>query len=243
MTDYLGIIAAYGAVAIIAWLLALLYPRLLPASGAHAVDRRWFQAGYFLLAFAAMIGLSWLRARGWLLPDANVLSIALNHILVATPVLAYVATKRNRAAVLIPDRHVLRSLAVGCLLAVPASLAFFSTADAWHRIPSMVEALAFADLAEIVVRTLLRCLVVGALLALVAAGWSGRTAVVLAGIAIAATQVPSLLEGGLSAEWMAVLVAHVALVCGLVSALVVTRNIVWFWPVFLVLNAIQFYTF
>lgn len=239
MTQYLGIITAYGAVAILAWLAALLYPRLLPAAGVHAVERPWLLAGYFVLALAAMIGLSRLQ----LLPDAGPLLNALNQILIAVPLLIFITAQRSRAAVLIPERHVLRSLAVGAVFAIPALLAFFSSSDGWHRIPSMVDAMTLADVVEIVVRTLLRCLMVGTFLALVAGGWSGGIALILAGVMIAATQIPSLLDSGFSAAWLGVLVAHVALVVGLLSALLATRNIVWFWPVFAVLNLIQFYTF
>ncbi|WP_338241030.1 hypothetical protein [Aurantiacibacter hainanensis] len=243
MTHYLGIITAYGAVAILAWLLALLYPRLIPAAGEYAVDARWRKAGLFLLALAVAIGLSRLRAQGWLLADGNVWLSAVNQLLVIVPFLVFILYMRSRAAALIPDRHILRSLAVGAMLAIPALLAFYSSVDGWQTIPALLDALTLGDTAAIALRSLLRCLVVGAFLALVAGGWSGRTALALAAIAIAATQIPSLLDGGFSAEWLVVLIAHVALVVGLLSAILVTRNIVWFWPVLVALNLLQFHTF
>jgi|GEM_PF-1797028 len=240
MTQYLGIITAYGAVAVLAWLAVLLYPRLIPAAENHVVDHRWREAGFLVLAVAISIGLGMLHGDGLLIPGDNPLIVAANQLLVFIPILAFVATRKSRAALLIPQKNILRSLAIGLALAVFALIAYFSSTAGWDDVPLIVSGLFSGEGVRIAVFNLLRCLTIAAVLALVSSGWSTRTVLVLAGLAIAATQIPSLLADGFSAEWLGVLVTHVVLVVGLISAINATRNIVWFWPVLTALNLLQF---
>lgn len=240
MTQYLGIITAYGAIAVLAWLAVLLYPRLIPAAGEYHVDNRWREAVLFAAAVAISFALSFLRSGDLLLPGGNPLVIAANQLLVLVPVLIFIVTRKNRAALLIPQKHVLRSLAVGLGLAILALLAYFSSTNSWDELPLYLETLATGEALRIVLVNTLRCLTVAAFLALVANGWSIRVALGLAALAIAATQIPSLLESGIDAEWLGVLITHVLLVLGLLSAIHATRNIVWFWPVLILLNLLQF---
>lgn len=235
MTQYLGIITAYGAVAVLAWLVWFLYPRLIPASAGYKVDNRWQQAGFFALAIAFSIAISRLQ----LFPDEGELFAVLNRIVILAPVLAFIVSRRSRAAVLIPKKQVLRSLLIGLGLALFGLAAFFlSTATRGDPLVFLQAVQVNATIA-ILLRTLLHCIVVAAFLALVAGGWSIRTALAVAAIAITATQIPGLLEDGFTAAWLGLLVTHVALVVGLLSAVLATRNIVWLWPVLAVLNLLQ----
>ncbi len=242
MTHYLGIIAAYGSVAIMAWLAALLYPRLIPAAAQFPVGKRWRQAGLFLLATAASFALAASVRRGLLPVGTSVTAKLLVQIITAAPFLAFIAMQRCRAVIMVPRKNILRSLAIGVVIAVLAIAAFCLSTDRWGDLGLVAGTLVSMEAVTIVLRTLLRCLVVAAFLSVVVGGWSIRVALALAAVAISATQIPALLDEGFTLGWAAMLVIHVALVTGLLSAINVTRNIVWFWPVFFALNVLQFAT-
>lgn len=242
MTQYLGIITAYGAVAILAWLAALLYPRLVPQADGYVMRSRWREAGLLGLALLAAIALGEVSRRGYLLTGKSSLAAIFNMVVIYVPLLAYIVFRRSRAALFFPPRNILRSLLIGLCFGVLAILAYYLTTSAWGELPAVLQGMAFGSSAEILVRALLRTLVVGAFLALVSNGWSNKVALALAGIAITLTQVPGLLESGFTGAWLGMLLVHLAIVIGLISALLVTRNIVWFWPVFAALNLLQFYS-
>lgn len=235
MTQYLGIITACGAVAVLAWLVCLLYPRLVPAAARYTVDHPWQQAGLFALAIAFSIAISRLQ----LFPDEDAFLALLNRIIILAPVLAYVVSRRSRAAVLIPRKQVLRSLLIGFAFALLGLAAFFLSAATADDPLAYVQGVQVSTTITILLRTMVHCVVAGAFLALVAAGWSIRTALTLAALAITATQIPGLLEDGFTAAWLGLLVTHIALVVGLLSAVLATRNIAWLWPVLAVLNLLQ----
>ncbi len=240
MTQHLGIITAYGAVAVLAWLAALLYPRLIPASAKYVVERRWRQVGLLALAVALSIGIALLQRQGWMYAGDSPITSALKRLVILSPLLLFIVSRRDRAAVLIPDKHILRSLGIGVVFALIGLAAYFASATTRIDPFAMLNAVQPAQLIEIAIRTLLHCLVVAVVLAVFAGAWSVRTTLWFVALAIAATQVPSLLENGFSATWLGTLVVHVALVAGLLSAVLATRNIVWLWPVLGVLNALQF---
>lgn len=242
MTQYLGIITAYGAVAILAWLAVLLYPRLIPRTPDYSVQSRWREAGLLALAIIFALGLGQLRSQGIFPNEGSALVSALLTLLTYAPVLAYVALRRSRSAILIPEKHTFRSIIIGFVFAGLAVLANYLTTDAWDEFPVVLQGMLLGNNAEVLARALMRSIVVGAFLALVVAGWSNRVALLLAGIAIFLTQVPELLESGFTGEWLAMLLVHLAIVLGLTSAILATRNILWFWPVFTALNLLQLYT-
>ncbi len=239
MTQYLGIITAYGAAAILAWLAALLYPRLIPAAAPYPVDRRWQQLGLFALSVMLSFGLGRWQRQGLLLPADNSLFAIVNQLIVLAPVLVYVVSRRNRAAVLLPQKHVPRSLAIGIGMALLALAAYFSTTNSWSHLPAMASSFRIGSDAEIMVRTLLQSVAVAAFLALLAGGWSKRVALGLAALLIMAIHISPLLANGFSSEWLMAVLIHLAVGLGVFSAILATRNIVWFWPVFAALSLLQ----
>ena len=240
MTLYLGIITAYGAVAVLAWLAALLYPRLIPATAPVFLEHRWKKAGLFALAAAAMVALAFVAGRGLLFTGDGAAQAVLNQFVIFSPMIAYALYCRTRALVLVPQENTARSLAIGLGIGILGLAAFYSSIGRWGELPLLGSALLSGEVVSIAARSLLRCLFVGAFLALVADGWSKRAALLLPALAIALVQIPALFDHGFSVGWLGLLVAHVVLVTGLLSAIWATRNIVWFWPVLTVLNLMQF---
>lgn len=243
MSQFMGIITAYGAVAVLAWLAVLLYPRLIPAAQPRFVEQRWRQAGLFGLMIGLSIAIAVLGAHADFFAKDSPLAALLYRLVILAPILLLVASWRSRSAVLIPDRGIGRSLMVGLALALLGILAFCTSTGSWNVLPAMGNDLVSAASLEILVRALLHSIVAAAAIALVADAWSVRTTLLLSSVAIAATQVPALLQDGFSAMWLSILAAHVALILGLVSAVLATRNIVWFWPVLILLNLLQASTF
>ena len=240
MTQHLGIITAYGAVAILAWLVALLYPRLIPTSAIYEVERRWQQIGLLVLSTALAVGIAWLQGQDWKFDGDGPLAFSLNRLAIVSPILLFLASRRSRAAILVPDKHILRSLLIGVGFALIGLSAYFSSATTRVDPAVMMATVQPVPVVEIAVRTFLNCLVLAIFLTVLVGAWSVRTTLSIAALAIAATQVPSLLQGGFSTDWIGSLVVHVALVVGLLSAVLATRNIVWLWPVLAVLNLLQF---
>lgn len=242
MTHYLGIISAYAAVAILAWLTALLYPRLLPAAPVRVVRKRWRGAAELAAVFALIFALSRLASDGSLLAGEDPLAASANLVIVFAPILVWLALKQERAAVLVPAKGLGRSLLIGTVFSLCGIAAYFSTRSGAVDLSLPGAPDLATDAAVLVLRSALRSLVLAAFLAFVADAWSARVAVAIAGLGMAATQVPSLLQDGFTAEWLVIMLAHVALVTGALSAILATRNIVWFWPVLALLGLLQLYT-
>lgn len=239
MTHFLGIITGYGAAAVLAWLAALLYPRLLPRSVALTASQGWRRAGPYALATLLVLALALMQRRGMLLPQDTLLFMALNQLAVYSPILVYIATTRSRAAVFIPEKHVARSLVIGVILALLGLAAYFSAANNWPESPAFARDLVSAKGAAILWKTLLQSAFIAAFLAFVCHAWSGRIALAVAAAVITALHVPALISQGPSVDLLGLMLVHLALGLGLFSAILVTRNILWFWPVFAVFTVLQ----
>ena len=239
MTQYLSIITAYGAVAILAWLAALLYPRLIPASAISGRAKRSHRIAAFGGACLAAFALEYARRSSLLFDNASTLLDASNQLIVFLPFLAYIALFGGRGAALIPQTNLLRSLAIGVCLAILALAAFVSSASLSAELPALARSLLQAEIAVVMLKTMLQGLAVAAFLALVADGWSVRVALALAALAIAIMHVPILFESGFSVKWLGTLLLNLAIGLGLLSAVLATRNIVWFLPVYAMMTLAQ----
>ncbi|MWV27412.1 hypothetical protein [Aurantiacibacter rhizosphaerae] len=238
MTQYLAIITAYGAVAILVWLSALLYPRLIPAALGCGTDRRWRRAGLFALAALTFVVLEYLRGF-WLVQIGETLFLAvLIQVVIYLPFLGYILLCGGRRAAFVPERGALRSLLIGVGLAILALVAYLST---FMPGASTVTTPSFsaADSIVIVTQTLMQTLALGAFLAMISEGWSARLALTLSSLVIVVFHVPEIMQSGLSAAWLGPVLVHLAIGLGLFSAVLFTRNIVWFWPVYAVLALAQ----
>ncbi len=240
MTQTLGIITAFGAVAVLAWLTVLLYPRLIPASAALPAEHPVRYALMFIIAAVLAFAIAAFLGSGGPLDGDDPISLGLRVIGIYAPFVALAIYLRTPAALLVPPRNTLRSIAVGIGIAILAIAAFYSSTDGWKYLPLMGNALSDGEAIAISVRSILRVMVVGMFLAIFSAAWPKWVAVLIGGVAIALTQMPTLLAEGFSIAWLGVLAAHVALVTGLLSAILATRNIVWFWPVLAALNILLF---
>lgn len=236
MTQLLGPMTAYGAIAIMAWVAVLLYPRLIPSAAVARLDRRWRWARGFALALAASIGLNWLHGRGLLPADDSIPGALTNRLLIYAPLLAFIFARRSLAAALLPKRGLLRSLGIGAALGLAALAAWLWVAGSPGGFGAFATGLAQPATAVLVLRTLLFDLALGAALALLADGWSQRVALLVTTVAVLGTHLALSLAGGLDGGEVAGSLAAGAVALGLFSAILASRNAAWFFPVHLLLS-------
>lgn len=232
---YVGIITAYAAVAVLAWLAALLQPTLLPSADARSLDRRWWAVGQFAIALLGITALNMLDNRGWLLPERGPWLAVVTEMLIFLPILAYIAAQRSCAAALVPARGVPQSLVTGIALALIALLTYLLALNSVGRIPQAVGGLFSMDNLAPAVGLVMQDIAIAALLALIADGWSRRVSLICALAVFAAIHVPFMFAGGVQAGEVVAALTNAAVVAGIVSSILVTRNLLWFLPAHIVL--------
>ncbi|MCB2067346.1 MAG: hypothetical protein KDE15_11990 [Erythrobacter sp.] len=235
MTQLLALLTAYGAVAIAAWLAVLLYPHRIPAADSRRLPDRWRWTGGYLLALLAAVGLGMLEARDWLFAADTTPGTMANRLLIYAPLLAFVFWRRSLAAALLPRRDVLASLAIGLAFAVLALAAWFSVIGP-QQFPAFAASITQANTVAVALRAALFDIALGTWLALLADGWSRRVALAVTSLATFAAHIAFSLAGGIdSGELLSALTAG-AIALGLFSAVLATRNVLWFFPVHLALS-------
>lgn len=238
MSHYLGIVTAYAAAAVLVWLAALLHPHSIPAAREYEPRQRIMQLGLFLLAVVGTAVLQMLEGRGWLLPDGAQLTAALNQLIIFLPLVIYLIAQRSPAAALVPVGGLLRSLAGGVALALAALAAYLSARGTWDGLPDLAAEMFSADQGDRFVQVFMLDLGLGTLLALLSGGWSRKIAlIVLAGLVLL-IHVGSASMLGLGLEGFGGVLLGSAVAFGLLSAIVYTRNIAWFWPVHAMLGVL-----
>lgn len=240
MSLYLGLVTAYGAAAVLIWMVALLRPEAIPAARDHMPQNKILQLCLFLLAIAGAAVLQVMESRGWLLPTDDVLATALNQLLIFLPMLIYLVAQRSPAAAMVPSNGLLKSLAVGVLLTLTALAAYLSARDALGTLPDLVGRILSVSQVERFMRVLMLDLTVATLMALLAGKWSRRTALVTLALLVLAAHVGAAYHAGfgIDAVWGVLLGSAAGF--GLMAAIVYTRNIVWFLPLHGVLGVLLF---
>lgn len=230
MTHFLGIVTAWSAVAVLAWLAALLHPRLIPPAPDYVPARRWWQAGWMVAVGAAVALLQHLATRGWLLPDRIAFAGVANQLLIFLPVLIYLLSQRRLAAALIPKGGVLASLAFGATLALAALAAYLLAHDALGQLPDLATGMFTSAQLGRMTQFLLIDLSLASLLALLAGGWPQRTVMIVLALLVMAVIVLAALVMDDPLSELAGLLLVAAVSMALVTAVVHTRNVVWLMP-------------
>ncbi len=231
MSHYLGIVTAYAAAAVLVWLAALLHPESIPAAREYNPGKRVMQLGLFLLAVVGAAVLQLLEGRRWLLPNEDPLTAPLNQLIIFLPLVIYLVAQRRPAAALVPVRGLLRSVAGGTALALISLAAYLSARGNWDQLPELAAGIFSADKADRFTQMLLLDLGLGTLIALLIGGWSRKVALVtLAGLVLL-IHIGAASMAGFGPEGAGGVLLGSAVAFGLLSAIVHTRNIAWFWPV------------
>ena len=234
MSHYLGIVTAYAAAAVLVWLAALLHPESIPAAREYSPKHRITQLCLFLLALAGVAVLRVLEGHGWLLPDSDPLTAALNQLLIFMPLLIYLIAQRRPAAAMVPVQGLLRSLAGGTALALVTLAAYLSARGNWEDLPELAVTLFSAEQAGRLMQVFMMDLTLGTLLALLSGGWSRKVALIVLAALVIVVQVGA----GFRFEGIGGVLLGSVVTYGLVSAIVYTRNIAWFLPVHALLGVL-----
>lgn len=238
MTHYLGIITAYAAVAVLVWLAVLLHPESIPATRDYLPRNRILQLGLFVLATVSVAVLQGLVSHGWLLPKENPLAAALNQLLIFLPLLIYLIAQRTPAAALVPVHGLLRSLAGGIALSLVALAAYISARDIWAGMPELAASVFSPNQADRFVQLLMLDLGLGTLLALLSGGWSRKVAIGGLAVLVLLGHIGAAYSAGLGVGAAGGVLLGSLVAFGLLSAIVYTRNAVWFMPVHAVLGVL-----
>ncbi|MEL1249555.1 hypothetical protein [Aurantiacibacter gilvus] len=238
MSHYLGIVTAYAAAAVLVWLAALLHPESIPAAREYSPKHRVMQLGLFVLAMIGAAVLQLLENQGLLLPDSDPLDAALNQLLIFMPLVIYLIAQRSPAAAMMPVNGLLRSLAGGVALALIALAAYLSGRGAWEDLPDLAARMLSVDRADRFAQLFFLDLALGTLLALLSGGWSRKLALIVLGAIVLLVHIGVARLAGIGFEAIGGVLLGSAVAFGLLSAVIYTRNIVWFWPVHAMLGVL-----
>lgn len=240
MSHYLAIITAYAAVAVLVWLAALLHPESIPAAREYALNNRILQLGLFLLAVAATAALQVVENRGWLLPDDDPTTAALNQLVIFFPLVIYLIAQRTPAAALVPLQGLLRSLAGGVALSLVALAAYIAARGTMEFAPELVGRVFAADQIDRFAQIMLLDLGLATVLALVIGGWSRKVAFFVLCAMVILTHVVAGYHAGQGLDAAGAVLLGSAVGIGLLSAIIHTRNAAWFLPVHAMLGVLLF---
>ena len=233
---------AYAA-ALLGWCLAARATGLWRDAPPPAFGRPWAELGYALLAALAVIGVGQLWQRGLLLHETgSPLVSALNQALIFAPMFALLALRRQGPdTAWIPAQRAWARLLVGAALAALA-VTVYALVRAGADAPLTVLArLPRREHLDEAVQVFCEDVTIAVLLArLVAAVRRPWIAVVAVAALFAAGHVPALLAQDAPPAELLWLLRDVALGVGVLAAVVRARDVLWFFPIHLALDLMQF---
>ena len=237
----LGLFAGY-CTAVLAWmLLDRLRPGLWPRRPLPSFQRPWVETGFALLAVVAILALGQLWSRGVRLPSTNPVTRSLNQVLIFSPLFALLAIRRQPPAtgLLRPDRRGVH-LAVGLGLAALALAAHVIARRAAGEATALVPRVWLPDNLDVAVQVFLEDLGVGILLARLSAAAGARATVIGAALLFAAAHIPAMVAQGAPAQELLGLARDVVLGWLVLGSVLRSGDILWFWPIHVVMDLTQF---
>ncbi len=242
---HLRLLAGYGTVSLIV-LVWTAWRRTAPTTRRVDIVRPGWELGLIGLSVVALIGLGQLYQAGVRLPATGPLGPlleSLNQALIFAPLwLLLLRPGHGLASAWVPDgrRRAVLSGASGLGLACVAVVAFLIAAGALQQVGEVLAALVTWQHVDEAVQVALEDLAIAMLLvrlgALTGKGWAiGITASLFA-----AGHVPALLSDGAEASDVLWLLPDVGLGLLVLIAITRARNILWFWPVHVAMDLMQF---
>lgn len=243
-THYAALVVSYGA-ALAGWLLIhRLWPGLWPAAEPASFAHPWRATGAALLGVVGVLLVGQLYVRGWMLPEAGILSPifgAVNQIAIFAPVVLVLVIRREPAssAWLSRDRLPAR-IAAGAGLAILALGVYTLIRAEADTLPTVLgRVLRYGHLDE-AVQVFLEDITIAILFVRFSAAIGPVKATGLVALLFAAGHIPAMLAGG--ADWMqvALLTRDVLLGVAIITVLQRSRDVVWFWFVHFAMDMSQF---
>lgn len=243
MEHYGGIAAGYAVSVGVFWgLIASGRGRGLVLE-AYAARRPALEIVFAILSVIAVIGVGQLYIRGWLLEDEGELFQSLNQILIFAPVLVLAVVRgQSRKALMLPSGlAIMASLLTGLVLAGIALGTYLAARGLTGDWNGVVSHLADRSHISLAVQVLLEDVTIAFLLARLRAATGTLWAIVIVAVLFQLAHIPAFLANGATLETLSSLVLDTAIGLTVFGAILKSRNILWFWPIHVVLDLMQFY--
>jgi hypothetical protein len=249
-SHYAGLIGGYAAAVAGWWLLSRLMVRfhLSPASWngstAYTLEHPWREISYALIGVVGVLLVGQMWSHGWKLPATGTLAPlieSVNQFLIFLPILLVPLIRRHGArTLLLPSGKVGWRLLAGLILAFAAiggyTLIRSGSGGLFETVSRVVQ---FQNLDE-AVQVLMEDLAIGIFLYRLAAALGARRAVVGVAALFALGHIPALISGGATAGELSGLIFDFALGVAVVGVILRSGDILWFWPVHVVMDLMQF---
>lgn len=243
MEHYGGIAAGYAVSVGVFWgLLASGRGRALVLEP-YSATRPALEIVFAILSVIAVIGVGQLYIRGWLLEDEGELFQSLNQLLIFAPVVVLAAIRgQTLNALMFPSgMAIATSLLVGLVLATLALGAYLAARGLAAEWGDVVAHLADRSHVSLAVQVLLEDVTIAFLLARLRAATGTLWAIVIVAVLFQLAHIPALLANGATLEMLSSLILDTAIGLAVFGAILKSRNILWFWPIHVVLDLMQFY--
>lgn len=243
MEHYGGILGGYAVAVGLFWGVLLATGGRGLTTPAFQPSRPGIEVALGVLAIFFVIAIGQIYIRGWLFEDRGEVLRSLNQLLIFAPVLTLAVIRGNgREALFIPKGVGLPvSLALGCALALCAVIAYAGVrglAGEWREIAAHLTRASNTSLA---VQVLLEDLAIAFLLARLRAVMGVWWSIALVAALFQIAHIPAFLANGATLETLSSLLFDTAIGLAVFGALLRSRNVLWFWPIHVVLDLMQFY--
>jgi hypothetical protein len=239
--DYLGLLAGYGAAMAAFWAIYLIAKPVFLRHERVVVGRPWLELALFALGVAGVIGVGQLYVHGMLLPEEGEFFQSANQLLIFAPAIVVLVLlgsfwRKN----FLPLNGAAGGLLLGLGLALVAFTAFVAARHGMGAWPELGRQIVQPANISIAVQVLLEDILIAALAARLVAATNWILAIVVAAGLFAAAHIPAMLAEGAQMTELTSLVLDTGLGVMVIGAIIVSRNVWWFWPVHAVMDLTQF---
>lgn len=239
--DYLGLLAGYGAAMAAFWAVYLTVKPVFLRHERVVIGRPWLELALLALGVAGVLGVGQLYVRGMLLPEEGEFFQSANQVVIFAPAIVVLVLlgsfwRKN----FLPPNGATGGLLLGVGLALAAFTAFVVARHGIGAWPDLGRQIVQPDNVSIAVQVLLEDILIAALAARLVAATNWVVAIVAAAGLFAAAHIPAMLAEGAQMAELGSLVLDTGLGVMVIGAIIVSRNVWWFWPVHAVMDLTQF---
>jgi len=239
--DYLGLLAGYGAAMAAFWAVYLIAKPVFLRHERVVIGRPWLELAMLAIGIAGVIGVGQLYVRGMLLPEEGEFFQSANQILIFAPAIVVLVLlgsfwRKN----FLPLNGAAGGLLLGAVLALAAFTAFVAARHGIGAWPELGRQVVQPENISIAVQVLLEDILIAALAARLVAATNWMAAIAATAGLFAAAHIPAMLAEGAQMAELTTLALDTGLGVMVIGAIIVSRNIWWFWPVHAVMDLTQF---
>lgn len=244
---YIALFASYFTAVALWWLFFKAsayvpgYPAAWKDDTPFHFEAPWKEVGYVLVGIVGVLLVGQLWVRDWMLPKSNPLFESVNQFLIFLPILLVPLIRRQGVGtMLLPRKGLPVRLGFGLLMAACALLVFAAFRPEANAFPVMAGAILDDENLDAAVQVLCEDVAIGILLVRLSALFTRKWVIVGVAALFALGHVPSMVARGVSMAEMTGLVGDFSLGLMVLGTILKSKDIIWFWPVHLVMDLTQF---